>query len=95
MLDRDWDHWRENVTATLEKSGEMIVSRSDMEKILDALQINQAYHVARDNSNAALHQAAQVRFSPLTSTTCAAFQRLSLIVAQGAENINSNPGVKE
>ena len=52
---------------------------SDLQKICDVLAKNEEYHRRRDEMNAALHMG-QVRYSPLTSETMAALERLTKIL---------------
>ena len=60
----------------------MEVDKSDLLKILDVLKGNEEFHVARDEMNGAVHLAREVRFSPLTSVTIAARERLEKILEQ-------------
>lgn len=54
----------------------MDVQRSDLEKVLDVVAKARLHHALRDRSNAALHLAETVRYSPLTSELSAAEDRL-------------------
>jgi hypothetical protein len=58
----------------------------DLAKIRDALAAAERHHVARDESNAALHLG-EVRYSPLTSTLVAERERVDRLFAevQGGE----------
>ena len=58
----------------------MEVHRSDLEKIRDVLAAATRHHVSRDESNAALHLAAQARYSPLTSELEAAYERVEALL---------------
>ena len=60
------------------------VSISALEKIHDALELNVTFHKRRDEMNATVHQAAQVRYSPITTTTEAELERVKAIL-RGAE----------
>lgn len=59
----------------------MEIHESDVLKILDALKGNEEFHRHRDMMNSALHLARETRFSPLTSETIAARERLEAIIA--------------
>lgn len=54
----------------------MEVDKSDLLKILDVLKWNEEFHRARDAMNGSLHLAREVRYSPLTTETIAARERL-------------------
>lgn len=56
------------------------VDTSDLWKVRDALAAAEKHHVARDESNAALHLAPEARLSPLTSTLVAERERLDAIL---------------
>lgn len=56
------------------------IDKSDLEKILDVLKSNEDFHVCRDEMNGVLHLAKQVRYSPLTSETIAARERLEKLL---------------
>jgi hypothetical protein len=58
----------------------MEVDKSDLLKILDVLKNNENFHYNRDKMNGAVHLAREVRFSPLTSETIAARERLEIIM---------------
>jgi hypothetical protein len=58
------------------------IHESDLLKILDALKNNEEFHRHRDLMNGAIHLAREVRFSPLTSETIAARERLELLMAE-------------
>ena len=60
----------------------MEVDKSDLWKILDVLKGNEEFHRARDAMNSALHLARAVRFSPLTTETIAARERLQKIIEE-------------
>jgi len=57
------------------------VDESDLAKIFDVLVLNEVFHTNRDQMNAATHRAPQVRFSPITTETIAARERLDLILS--------------
>jgi hypothetical protein len=56
------------------------VERSDLEKVHDVLSVALRHHRARDESNAALHLAAQARYSPLTSQLESEYERLTHVL---------------
>jgi hypothetical protein len=58
------------------------IDRSDLLKILDALRGNEEFHRKRDEMNGALHLAREVRYSPLTSETMAARERLEKLLSE-------------
>ena len=53
---------------------------SDLLKLLDALKGNEDFHRHRDQMNGAVHLAREVRFSPLTTETIAARERLEAMM---------------
>ena len=57
------------------------IDKSDLLKILDALKGNEEFHTNRDRMNGVLHLAKEVRYSPLTSETIAARERLEKLLA--------------
>lgn len=59
----------------------IVVDPSDLQKVLDVVERALQHHALRDESNAALHLAAQVRLSPLTSELGAASDRLRALLA--------------
>lgn len=59
---------------------EISVHRSDLEKVLDAVDAAVRHHAMRDESNAALHLSG-VRLSPLTSALAGARERLRGLLA--------------
>ena len=59
------------------------VEESDLQKIYDVLAKNVEYHMRRDDMNAALHMSI-TRYSPLTSETAAAMERLGLMMSENA-----------
>jgi hypothetical protein len=61
---------------------EIPVQRQDLEKIQDALVRAVEFHERRDQMNAALHQAVQVRYSPLTVTLVAQAERIGKLLMQ-------------
>jgi len=58
------------------------IDRSDLEKMYDALCGATEFHVKRDEMNAALHQAGQTRYSPLTSTLEAERDRAGALIRE-------------
>ena len=60
------------------------VDRSDLLKIRDALDACAAHHSKRDESNAAIHMAREVRYSPLTTTIAAALQRINELIVRSS-----------
>lgn len=63
----------------------MNIDRSDLLKILDALELAARYHQRRDEMNAANHLAEKVRPSPITSVLCAAIDRGQAILREPRE----------
>jgi hypothetical protein len=53
------------------------LDRSDLLKILDVLHANAMFHKYRDRMNGEVHLAKECRYSPLTSETFAAEERLA------------------
>ena len=60
------------------------VDDSDLRKVCDALSANEAFHRHRDLMNSAIHLAREVRFSPLTSETIAARERIESMMQMNA-----------
>lgn len=58
----------------------MEIDKSDLLKILDALKGNEEFHRARDHMNSVLHLAREIRYSPLTTETIAARERLQKLM---------------
>lgn len=56
------------------------VDRVDLLKILDVLKNNENFHYNRDKMNGAVHLAREVRYSPLTTETMSARERLEIIL---------------
>ena len=56
------------------------VERNDLEKVLDVMRRVVEHHKARDESNAALHLASTVRYSPLTTELEAQTERLDSLL---------------
>lgn len=56
------------------------VDLSDLLKIQDALQQANEFFTKRDEMNAAVHMAGNVRYSPITSTVEAALDRVTVLV---------------
>jgi hypothetical protein len=65
---------------TFKQFDEISVHRSDLEKVLDAVDAAVRHHAMRDESNAALHLSG-VRLSPLTSALAGARDRLRGLLA--------------
>ena len=63
----------------------MEVDKTDLEKILDILQLNCEFHIARDEMNSKVHRAPTVRYSPITTETQAAMERLTAILFPGGK----------
>lgn len=61
------------------------VTSSDLQKVHDTLRKACEHHVARDESNAALHLAAYTRYSPLTSELVASRDRIHAILNESPE----------
>jgi len=61
---------------------EGMMEKSDILKVLDVLRGNEIFHRHRDEMNSALHLAKETRFSPLTSETISARERLEFILAE-------------
>lgn len=62
----------------------------DLKKVLDALRANRDFHRYRDAMNAQVHMAAEVRFSPLTSVTESAVDRLAMLIKRHIESMQSD-----
>lgn len=58
------------------------IDTSDLWKILDCLRENEEYHIRRDQMNAAMHLAKEPRYSPLTSITRDARERLERLIGE-------------
>lgn len=59
------------------------IDASDAQKILDVLADNEEYHTKRDEMNAAIHRATdKVRYSPITSETISARERLQALMRE-------------
>jgi len=63
----------------------MNVDRSDLYKIWDALLASNEFLKRRDEMNAVLHLAKEIRYSPLTTETMSAVQRLETILREDNE----------
>ena len=61
------------------------VDASDLWKVHDTLRANETFHRHRDEMNGAVHLAREVRWSPLTSETIAARERVEAILAPAPE----------
>ena len=63
--------------------GRMIrVDESDLLKLRDALKMNVEFHANRDRMNGAVHLAREVRYSPLTSETMSAYDRVVALLIE-------------
>lgn len=60
------------------------IDKSDLLKILDILKSNEDFHTNRDRMNGAVHLAREVRYSPLTSETIAARERVENLLKEQA-----------
>ena len=58
----------------------MEIDKSDLLKILDILKANEVFHRNRDLMNGSIHLAKEVRFSPITSETINAVERLEKLL---------------
>jgi hypothetical protein len=56
------------------------IDKSDLLKILDVLKANENFHRHRDLMNAGIHLATETRFSPITSETIGARERLEALI---------------
>jgi len=69
------------------------MEQSDALKIYDTLKQAREHHEHKDISNARIHAAAAVRYSPLTSTLQATCDRLeALLVEQGVDPTQNTLG---
>jgi hypothetical protein len=59
------------------------IDKSDLLKVLDTLKNNEEFHRKRDEMNGAIHLARETRYSPLTTETIAARERLERIINNG------------
>ena len=66
------------------------VDESDLLKLRDVLAGNVQFHSNRDRMNGAVHLAKEVRYSPLTSETMSAYDRVNALLSsmEGATNDN-------
>jgi hypothetical protein len=60
------------------------VDPSDLQKLRDALALNVEFHKARDQMNGAAHSAREVRYSPITSETIAALDRVDVLLSRSS-----------
>ena len=58
----------------------MEINESDLLKVLDVLRNNEEFHRNRDKMNASIHLAKEMRFSPITSETISAVERLERLL---------------
>jgi len=56
------------------------IDKIDLLKILDVLKVNEDFHRNRDLMNGSIHLAKEVRFSPITSETISAKERLEKLL---------------
>lgn len=56
------------------------IDKSDLLKVLDVLKANEVFHRNRDLMNGSIHLAKEVRFSPITSETINAVERLEQLL---------------
>lgn len=61
------------------------IEHSDALKILDALTLAEEFFLLRDEMNARLHVAREVRFAPLTSIVISERRRLNMIISDQSE----------
>ena len=54
----------------------MEIDKSDFQKLYDVLKVNEEFHRNRDKMNGAIHLAKEIRFSPITSETISAVERI-------------------
>jgi hypothetical protein len=69
----------------------MEIHESDLLKIMDSLKSNEGFHRHRDLMNGAIHLAREVRFSPITSETIAARERLESLLKEKAHGTDVTP----
>lgn len=62
---------------------ELAVKVSDLQKVLDALVSTHKFLKLRDEMNAEVHLAREVRYSPLTTTVAAQCDRVRMILSDG------------
>jgi len=58
----------------------MEIDKSDLLKVLDVLKDNEEFHRNRDKMNSAIHLAREIRFSPITSETISAVERIEQLL---------------
>ena len=58
----------------------MEIDKSDLLKVLDILKANEEFHRNRDLMNGSIHLAKEVRFSPITSETISAVERIEQLL---------------
>jgi hypothetical protein len=75
-----WEIGADDRPADEPQADSISVHRSDLEKVLDAIDAAVRHHAMRDESNAALHLSG-VRLSPLTSALAGARDRLRGLLA--------------
>ena len=61
------------------------IEHSDALKILDALTLAEEFFIHRDEMNARLHAAREVRFAPLASIIISERQRLNMLISEQSE----------
>ena len=58
----------------------MEIDKSDFQKLYDVLKINEEFHRNRDKMNSSIHLAKEIRFSPITSETISAVERIEKLI---------------
>lgn len=62
--------------------GDILVTKADLLKILDVLKVNEDFHRSRDVMNGTIHLAKEVRYSPITSETISARERVEKLLEE-------------
>ena len=60
----------------------MKIDESDLLKLFDVLKVNEEFHRNRDKMNSSIHLAKEIRFSPITSETISAAERIEKLLKQ-------------
>ena len=68
----------------------MEIDKSDLLKVLDILKANEEFHRNRDLMNGSIHLAKEVRFSPITSETISAVERMEQLLKQTSRQSGRN-----
>jgi len=68
----------------------MEIDKSDLLKVLDILKANEKFHRNRDLMNGSIHLAKEVRFSPITSETISAVERMEQLLKQTSRQSGRN-----